>query len=537
MPRSFDYGDHETISNRKKIKINPFPTQKDDLNPFFFDEEPTLHSSSNFKCIPFDMASFKILPPIKISYLFYEIMPDEFYDSYLYTEEIGQGACGYVYKALHHPTNTTRAIKKILLNPSYDFKEIDILKQAKHPNIVTPIEYAQDETHLYIVTEFCQGGSLFDKIVKQGRFTEKQCQRIIGQILAGLAYCHEKKIVHRDIKPENLLFESSSENSPIKIIDFGVSTNFSSEFLYQKCGSAYYVAPEILKGGYNEKCDIWSLGIIFYIMITGRPLVEGNNQIDILKKIYELRQINLNGLNGLISESGKNVIQQMLTIDFYERPSAKKLFKHMWFDQSGSFSENPTHSLDLSNAMKGLRNFVSHNYLQNLIYFYTTSCILHQEEKQKLSLIFADLDKDHDGRLTFDDLVKAFVNTGRSLTRSYQLVDKLLDQLNLDEKDGIEYSHFLVLCCNKQNIMNEVSLVNAFRLWDVEGKGYIDIKTIKEVLRKGYFAENPDIEKMAEVFIQQLNFGTDVISFEEFKALMNKFVEDEQMSQSLSLTN
>ncbi len=524
----------ESISGRKRIKCSSPSSTPEKLLPNATQASLTSESGSDFHSQPFDISTFKILPPVKISYLFYEILPGEFYDNYKYINEIGSGACGYVYRALHYPTNTNRAIKKIVYNPAYDFKEIEILKQAKHPNIVTPIEYAKDESYIYIVTEFCEGGSLFDKILKQGRFSETQCRRLIRQILSGLAYCHEKKIVHRDIKPENLLFESSSEDSPIKIIDFGVSTDFSSEFLFQKCGSAYYVAPEILKGGYNEKCDIWSLGIVFFIMISGGPLLDGKNQMEILRKIADLKVIDFSCLDGIISPQGKNAIEQMLIIDFKNRPSAKQLFEHPWFAESDALLKDRSHSLSISKALKGLRNFVSHNYLQNLIYFYTTSCILHREEKQRLSVIFAELDKDHDGRLKFDELIQAFVQTGRSYERSYQLVDQVLDQLQLGESEGIEYSHFLVICCSKQNVMNEESLKNAFKMWDSEGKGYIDINTIKEVLRKGYFAENPEIAQMGEAFMEKLNFGTDSISFEDFKALMNKFVEDEQMSQSLT---
>lgn len=514
-------------SNRKRIKTDPqsSPSQAEITQQ----ETPV-----SFESQPIDFAKVKIYPPIKISYLFYEILPDEFYDSYKYIEEIGSGACGYVYKALHYPTNSIRAIKKIELNPNQDFKEIEILKQAKHPNIVTPIEYTKDNTHLYIVTEFCEGGSLFDKILKQGRFSEAQCRTLVKQILSGLAYCHEKKIVHRDIKPENLLFESPKEDSQIKIIDFGVSTNFNSDYLYQKCGSAYYVAPEILKGGYNEKCDIWSLGVVFYIMMTGQPLVDGRNQMEILRKIAELQQIDTGYLNGIISSQGKNVIEQMLTVDFRDRPSAKLLLDHPWFSQSETKMSDPDHSIALSKALKGLRNFVSHNYLQNLIYFYTTSCIMHREERSRLSMIFAELDKDHDGRLKFDELVQAFVKSGRTFERSYQLVYQVLDQLQLPESEGIEYSHFLVICCNKQDVMNESALTNAFKIWDAEGKGFIDTQAIKEVLKKGYFAEDPEIAKVGEAFMQQLHLDGGSISFEDFKRLMNKFVEDEQMSQSLT---
>lgn len=477
---------------------------------------------------------FNLSPPIKMSYLFYRILPSQLEDQYEVLEELARGASGRVYEALHRKSNTYRAIKHIKkkINEN-DLKEIELLRKLSHPNIFTPIEYCVDSDNLFIVSELCRGGSLFEKISKEKQLDESKCKAILRQILLGLNYIHSKNIVHRDIKPENLLFESDSSDALIKIIDFGISDNYAAEVLNKVCGTAFYVAPEVLHRNYNEKCDIWSLGAVLYCMITGRNLIEAQKETEIFQKLYNIKEVSLERLDNAVSDPCRDFISQMLIVDYSKRPSAGVLLEHSWFVDNMPFIINDVKESGVSKALKNLRNFTRYNYLHNIIYFYTTSCILHNEEKHKLSLIFQEIDTDCDGRLKFDDLVLAFQRSGRSFQRSRQLVDRIFGELQIDLNEGIAYSEFLTVCCDKQTLKNEFSLKKAFSVWDSEAKGKIDIETIKSILQRGSFSDNPEIYKIGEMLIYNEIGPKQEVSFEEFKQIMNRFAEDEQMSQSI----
>jgi len=188
---------------------------------------------------------------------------------------IGKGAFGEVKKVIHKLTGDIRAmkiIKKDKVDEAYLRSlntEISILKQLDHPNIVKLYEIYQDTKNIYLITEFLGGGELFDLILKTKHFNENIAARIMKQVFSAVGYCHSKNIVHRDMKPENLLLENP-ESFDIKIIDFGLARTYSADkMMCQRMGTPYYIAPEVLRKKYNEKCDIWSCGVILYILLSG----------------------------------------------------------------------------------------------------------------------------------------------------------------------------------------------------------------------------------------------------------------------------
>ena len=196
--------------------------------------------------------------------LFAKENENSFYSQYrVENNPIGSGRNGEVRKCLHFLTDNIRVVKIIskaslperMVKSRSVFKEVEILKTVDHPNLPRIYEFFEDETSFYIVLEFCNGGDLFDKIIEVKRFTESQAAEIMFQILSGLNYLHNKKIVHRDIKPENILFEDKNSLS-LKIIDFDTATIFGPGYQKEIHGTPLYMAPEILKGKYTENCDL-----------------------------------------------------------------------------------------------------------------------------------------------------------------------------------------------------------------------------------------------------------------------------------------
>ena len=165
-------------------------------------------------------------------------------------------------------------------------KEVDIISGLDHPNIIKFYETYHDECFFHIVMELCKGKEVFDNICNHGYLRENKVQNIIFKVLLAIAHCHSRGITHRDLKPENILFESLKADAEIKLIDFGLSRKYSKdEKMHTILGTPYYVAPEVLKGNYDEKCDIWSIGAMTYLMLCGDPPFTGDSNNEIFKNL------------------------------------------------------------------------------------------------------------------------------------------------------------------------------------------------------------------------------------------------------------
>ena len=212
-----------------------------------------------------------------------------FLDNYDVIRQLGKGGYGKVYEVKNKKSGDIRACKHLsklsLKNLEKFEREINILINTDHPNIIKIFEVYESQRSLYIVMEECKGGEIFDRIIEhiesKKMYSEKDAADMFGQVMSAIAYCHNNGICHRDLKPENLLYlnKGPEKNNPIKVIDFGLSQFISDQKLTTKVGTAYYVSPEILKGDYTEKCDIWSAGVILYIFLSGDPPFNGPNEI------------------------------------------------------------------------------------------------------------------------------------------------------------------------------------------------------------------------------------------------------------------
>lgn len=201
------------------------------------------------------------------------------YSYHIADEELGVGLYGTVRKCKHRETGQWCAVKSIKKQKVSEIetlkREITILQQVKHDNIIRLIDVYEDERYLHLVTELCTGGELFDRIIdkfesEEGHFAELEAAKLVQSVVDAIRYCHNRGIVHRDLKPENFLFQTPSDDSPIKIIDFGLSRhdNVNNGVMNTRVGTPYYVAPEVLRQEYTKACDCWSLGVITYILLV-----------------------------------------------------------------------------------------------------------------------------------------------------------------------------------------------------------------------------------------------------------------------------
>lgn len=200
----------------------------------------------------------------------------DFYD--LEKKNLGEGSYGAVYKGINKSTGQPRAVKSICKDQMKNLErfksEINIMKMMDHPNIIKLYESFEDKKNIYLVMELCNGGELFDRIIDAGHFKEVQAAIIMQQIIRAIYYMHDNHVCHRDLKPENFIFNTKDpiEKALLKIIDFGLSCTFTDgQVLSTKAGTPYYVAPQVLAGKYDQLSDLWSCGVIMYVLLCGYP--------------------------------------------------------------------------------------------------------------------------------------------------------------------------------------------------------------------------------------------------------------------------
>jgi len=271
-------------------------------------------------------------------------------DEYEIGSELGRGGFAVVYAGRSKKNNEAVAIKVIEKN-CVDVselqslvREIDIMKKVDHPNVLKLIDIFESDTRVTLVTELVTGGELFYKIVERGSYSEADAAGIVKQLVTGVEYLHSKGIAHRDLKPENLLCsDGEGKDMTIKIADFGLSKMFSAgEVLKTSCGTPDYAAPEVLQtdGTYSNAVDMWSVGVITYVLLCGYPPFYAKEQRELFTQIlnaeYEFPEEDW----GKISEDAKDFIRHLLVVDPNERMTASQALQDKWL--AGQAGEGAT---------------------------------------------------------------------------------------------------------------------------------------------------------------------------------------------------
>merc|ERR1719387_2761101 len=240
-----------------------------------------------------------------------------------------------------------RAIKTIskshMTNAERFKAEIALMKIMDHPNIIKLYETFEDHRNIYLVMELCSGGELFDRIIESGHFNEQQAAILMQQIIRAIYYMHENHVCHRDLKPENFLFLTKDpiEKNLLKIIDFGLSCMFESgQVLTTKAGTPYYVAPQVLAGKYDKACDLWSCGVIMYVMLCGYPPFFGETDAEVLSKV-RLGNFSFNAADWKnVSEDAKALIRMLLKMNPRDRYTAEQALNHEWIKAKAPNAKN-----------------------------------------------------------------------------------------------------------------------------------------------------------------------------------------------------
>ena len=369
--------------------------------------------------------------------------------------------------------------------------EIGLLKMLDHPNVIKLYEYYEDASNIYLILELCDGGELFDRLhMQQGsRYTEAEAARLMFKMVAAIAYCHYMGISHRDLKLENFIFESKDVDSNIKLIDFGLSAKYGSSIrrMQTMVGTAYYIAPEVLNAseqqsgifgapprGYTHACDLWSLAVIAYMLLSGTPPFKGRRDREVLAAVRKGKYTLSGPRWDSVSDFAKDFIRKLLVYNPAKRMTAEMALKHPWLLRAKH--ESASRPLD-PEVLENLRDFAKAGMfkraaLEAVAFSMSAQSIKHLREQ------FAKLDKDQSGFVSVADFMDALITSGVNKVEA----KRIFDGIDTAHTTHISYTEFLAASLSRRLWHSRERIRDAFQRLDVDGTGFITQANLKELL-------------------------------------------------------
>lgn len=437
------------------------------------------------------------------------------------------GQFGYAQEVIHKKTKIKRAVKVInkgRFSPAHfdQFRrEIELIKKLDHPNIIKGYEVFENEENLFIVMELCTGGELFDRIVQKKVYREKEAQEVLVQITQGLKYLHENKIAHCDLKPDNLLFLTAAEDAKIKIIDFGLSRYAKHrEYFTKFAGTSFYIAPEVHTEKYSYYCDIWSLGVIMFILLFGFPPFHGPNDAAIhaaTKKGFTAKTMDGYGpwfpASKPCSDAAKDLLAKMLESDHAKRITATEVLEHPWMTGKHASDKPMSHVLTELKSLQNNSKFKS-ALLVNM------GDELSDVEIAELHKSFKAIDKNGDGMLTIDELKEAMkkgigTEGGTTDSKTATELHRILAMADLNGDGVLSYEELMASAVHRKLLAKEERLWVQFCKLDKNGDGHVSAAEIVESLGKDGL--------VAKEFIKEVDKNGDgFVDYDEFLSLWLK---------------
>ena len=464
-----------------------------------------------------------------------KISKDPVANYYTILKDLGHGSYGQVKKVKHKKMNEIRAMKITNKKTHSSKYEIEILRKISHPNITNIFEIFEDSKKYYIIMEFLEGGELFDAITSIGSFSEESACQVMKQLLSAIFYLHSNNIVHRDLKPENIMLLQKPQNGKyhIKLIDFGTAKIFKrGKKMNQFIGTSYYIAPEVLKERYDEKCDVWSCGIILYILLCGYPPFNGNTNVEIFHAIQNQNPLFTGEEWEDITNEAKDLIKIMLKKNPNERWSAEECLKHKWFkmlEEAENKTSQNNFKLIQMNAINHMTQFVSENrFKQAVLQFISTQFNLQKEEGD-LREIFKSMDISGTGQIAKNDFCNKLMelygeNDGKNIATN------IFNNLDMDGSGKISYDEFLSAMISSKKVVTEERLEKAFNIFDKDGSGKLSVEEIKNIFG--------GTEEQWKKVINEVDLNKDgEVDFAEFKIMMenmdkNKIIEQKKKTEN-----
>ncbi|XP_022746175.1 calcium-dependent protein kinase 1-like [Durio zibethinus] len=434
--------------------------------------------------------------------------------------KLGHGQFGTTFLCVEKGTGKEFACKSIAKRKLTTLDDVDDVRReiqimhhlAGHPNVISIKGAYEDSAAVHVVMELCEGGELFDRIVKRGHYTERKAAELARTIVGVVETCHSMGVMHRDLKPENFLFVNEEEDSPLKAIDFGLSIFFRpGDILSDVVGSPYYVAPDVLRKLYGPEADVWSAGVIIYILLSGVPPFWGETEQEIFDEVLHGDLDFTSDPWPSISESAKDLLRKMLVRDATKRITAHEVLRHPWIQVDGVAPDKPLDSVVLSR----MKEFSAMNKLKKMA-LRVIAQRLSEEEIAGLKEMFKMIDTDNSGQITYEELKTGLKRFGANLAETE--FHALMQAADVNNSGTIDYEEFIAATLHLNKVEREDHLLAAFSYFDRDGSGYITQDEIQKACQEFGIEDIRLDEMMREV--DQDNDGR--IDYNEFVAMMQK---------------
>nr|VDD28764.1 unnamed protein product [Brassica oleracea] len=408
----------------------------------------------------------------------------DFHDQYSIGKLLGHGQFGYTYVAIHKSNGDRVAVKRldkskmVLPVAVEDVKrEVQILKALSgHENVVQFYNAFDDDDYVYIVMELCEGGELLDRILskKDSRYSEKDAAVVVRQMLKVAGECHLHGLVHRDMKPENFLFKSAKLDSPLKATDFGLSDFIKpGKKFHDIVGSAYYVAPEVLKRRSGPESDVWSIGVITYILLCGRRPFWDRTEDGIFKEVLRNKPDFRRKPWSTISDSAKDFIKKLLVKDPRARLTAAQALSHAWVREGGNATDIP---VDIS-VLNNLRQFVRYSRLKQFA-LRALASTLDEAEISDLRDQFDAIDVDKNGVISLEEMRQALAKDLPWKLKESRVAE-ILEAIDSNTDGLVDFTEFVAAALHVHQLEEhdsekwQLRSRAAFEKFDIDKDGYI----------------------------------------------------------------
>ncbi len=398
---------------------------------------------------------------------------------------------------------------------------ISLLKDLENPYIVRIYDIYCENGNLIIVQDYIEEGNLSQFIVKnKQKFNENLCKKIINQILRALSYLNENKIVHCDIRPENILISKIEPEIVIKLNDFATAKFYrKNKAIQELTGSPHFTPPEMITGEYDDKCDVWSVGVLTYFLLSGKLPFNGKNYEILFQVLFILKKILHDDIEFLPqhTKESQNFMKRLLNRDVSLRPNSKKAIDEPWLVTE---SKEQIGEQQYVKSLENMIDFINTNALKRTVFSYILARKIYEDDNIELMKIFEEADKDKNGYIDekelFDFYGKYFPGT---VEEEWKQIKTLMKSIDINNSGMISYGEFLIVSNKIHKNINIVKMKEIFDFFDTNHDNFIDPEDLKKI-----FNDSSSQLTKYQNMIEEYDKNSDKkLSFQEFVEMITKY--------------